>query len=93
SDSGEVELLKGSEVKVMTDARFRESCSDQLIWLDYSKLTQVVRVGGKIFIDDGLISLRITEIGMSAPPSRLAQGGLGMYPGAGGEGSEHMGWA
>ncbi|XP_078391869.1 pyruvate kinase PKM-like isoform X2 [Cetorhinus maximus] len=75
SESGEVELLKGSVVKVTTDGSFREQCGERLVWLDYRNLTQVVRVGGKIFIDDGLISLLIKEIGPDYCLTEVENGG------------------
>ncbi|XP_072346756.1 pyruvate kinase PKM-like isoform X2 [Scyliorhinus torazame] len=75
SESGEVELLKGSEVKVTTDRSLREECSEQLVWVDYGNLTRVVRVGGKIYIDDGLISLIITEIGEDFCLTEVENGG------------------
>ncbi|XP_078062676.1 pyruvate kinase PKM-like [Mustelus asterias] len=75
SESGEAELLKGSEVTVTTDPSFREKCSEQLVWIDFRNLTQVVRVGGRIYIDDGLISLLIKEIGKDCCLTEVENGG------------------
>ncbi|KAJ6656992.1 hypothetical protein lerEdw1_002993, partial [Lerista edwardsae] len=58
----EVELVKGSQLIVTTDPVFRDSCDQHTIWLDYANLPKVAKVGGRIFIDDGLISLLVKEI-------------------------------
>uniref|UniRef100_UPI00398E32A0 pyruvate kinase PKM-like isoform X2 n=1 Tax=Pristiophorus japonicus TaxID=55135 RepID=UPI00398E32A0 len=73
--SRSVELLKGSEVKVTTDESFRELCGEGLIWVDYKSLPRVVRAGGKIFIDDGLVSLLIKEIGPDYCLTEVENGG------------------
>lgn len=35
----------------------------ELIYLDYTNITQVIKPGGLIYIDDGLISLEVQEVG------------------------------
>lgn len=75
----EVELVKGSRVTVTTDEAYKERCDQSVIWVDYRNLARVVKVGRKIFVDDGLISLVVKEIGTSPsalPPAhpRVAQG-------------------
>lgn len=40
-----------------------EKCDEKVLWLDYKNITKVVQAGSHIYIDDGLISLMVKEIG------------------------------
>lgn len=55
--------MKGNTIKITLDDAHMENCSDELLWLDYKNITRVVEIGSKIYIDDGLISLQVKEIG------------------------------
>lgn len=59
----EVELVKGSHVRVVTAESDTDKTDGKIIWLDYPNLSNVLQKGGKIYIDDGLIGLRVLEIG------------------------------
>jgi len=59
----EVTLKAGSTIKVTTNDEFKEKCSAEILWLDYKNITKVVTPGKRLFIDDGLISVKCTEIG------------------------------
>ena len=59
---GEVELRAGSRVTVTVDAARKNDCDESLIYMDYANLPRVVAVGSLIFVDDGLISLRVEAI-------------------------------
>lgn len=63
SGTAEVELKKGNKIKVTLDDSFMENCDEENLWLDYKNITKVVEVGSKVYIDDGLISLQVLEIG------------------------------
>lgn len=63
SGTAEVELKKGNTIKVTLDDSFMENCDEDNLWLDYKNITRVVEVGSKVYIDDGLISLQVQEIG------------------------------
>eukprot|EP00735_Rhodelphis_limneticus_P012848 TRINITY_DN624_c0_g1::TRINITY_DN624_c0_g1_i1::g.28834::m.28834 TRINITY_DN624_c0_g1::TRINITY_DN624_c0_g1_i1::g.28834 ORF type:complete len:537 (+),score=178.13,sp/P22360/KPYK_EMENI/54.29/0.0,PK/PF00224.16/2.5e-160,PK_C/PF02887.11/1.9e+02,PK_C/PF02887.11/1.7e-26,HpcH_HpaI/PF03328.9/0.0015,IMPDH/PF00478.20/0.094,IMPDH/PF00478.20/65 TRINITY_DN624_c0_g1_i1:41-1612(+) len=58
----EIELVEGNEVIITTEDAFKDQCSAELIWVDYKNLPKVVPADGMIFIDDGLVSLKVLEI-------------------------------
>ncbi|KYO32301.1 hypothetical protein Y1Q_0000374 [Alligator mississippiensis] len=72
----EVELVKGSRVTVTTDEAYKERCDQSVIWVDYRNLARVVKVGRKIFVDDGLISLVVKEIGPNSCVTEVENGGV-----------------
>lgn len=61
--SAEVELQKGQTFKFTTDKAFAEKGNGQIVWVDYENISKVVKVGNRIFVDDGLISLIATQVG------------------------------
>uniref|UniRef100_A0A674PD21 Pyruvate kinase n=1 Tax=Takifugu rubripes TaxID=31033 RepID=A0A674PD21_TAKRU len=71
----EVELKKGNMIKITLDDAYIEKCSEEILWLDYKNITKVVDVGSKIYIDDGLISLQVKEIGSDYLMCEIENGG------------------
>uniref|UniRef100_V9KKR6 Pyruvate kinase n=1 Tax=Callorhinchus milii TaxID=7868 RepID=V9KKR6_CALMI len=61
SGTAEVELIKGNKLKVTLDDEFKEKCDENVLWVDYKHLIKVLDIGSKIYVDDGLISLRVLE--------------------------------
>jgi len=61
--SAEIELKKGNQIKLSTDEKYYEIGDDSCIYIDYVNITKVLQVGGLIYLDDGLISLSVAEIG------------------------------
>ncbi|CAD0197273.1 unnamed protein product [Chrysodeixis includens] len=55
--SAEVELKKGDTIKLTTDPAYQERGTAATIYVDYKNITNVVKPGNRIFIDDGLISV------------------------------------
>lgn len=60
--------MKGSRVLVTVDPAFQKLGNATTVWVDYPNIIRVVPVGGRIYIDDGLISLVVTKIGADPPP-------------------------
>merc|ERR1719350_2396072 len=59
----ELTLKAGASIKITTDEAFKEKCTSEVLWLDYKNITKVMEIGKRLFIDDGLISVKCTEIG------------------------------
>lgn len=60
---------------VTVNDSFREKCSAQTLWVDYKKMIQVLSVGNLIYVDDGLISLKVTEKGSDYLKCIVVNGG------------------
>jgi len=74
---GGVTLEKGSKVMVTTDEAKKEACTADTIYVDYSNIGKVLKVGSVIFIDDGLISLEVKAInGTEIETECMNQGAL-----------------
>jgi pyruvate kinase len=58
----EIRLEMGTQVTITTDDEFKTSCDEKRIWLDYVNLTKVIKEGDLIYIDDGLVSLKVKKI-------------------------------
>lgn len=60
--SAEVTLEKDASIRLTTDPAFEKSSTGVCLFVDYKNIVNVVRVGSRVFIDDGLISLIVEEI-------------------------------
>lgn len=61
--SAEIYLSKGDIIKLTTDKAFFSEGDNETLYVDYENITKVMKEGGIIFVDDGLISLKVVEIG------------------------------
>lgn len=59
----EVQLVKGSHVRVVTAESDKDKTDGKIIWVDYPNLPKVLEKGRRIYIDDGLLALKVLEIG------------------------------
>jgi pyruvate kinase len=59
----DIEYKAGTKVKVSSNPADMTKCDETLMGVDYVNLPRVVEIGGKIFVDDGLLQLEITDIG------------------------------
>lgn len=74
--SAEVELKKGSRITLSLDDADKESGDSDKIYVDYKNLLKVVKAGDKIFVDDGLMSLKVMEIGSNSCSCEIENGGM-----------------
>lgn len=61
-----MELKKGETIKITLDDQYMEKCDEKILWLDYKNITKVVQVGSHVYVDDGLITLTVKEVGEHA---------------------------
>uniref|UniRef100_A0A7N5JTM5 Pyruvate kinase n=3 Tax=Tetrapoda TaxID=32523 RepID=A0A7N5JTM5_AILME len=73
--TAEVELKKGAELKLTLDDAFMDHCDEKNLWVDYKNLPKVVSPGSKVYVDDGLISLLVKEIGDNYVLTEVENGG------------------
>ncbi|XP_061576923.1 pyruvate kinase M1/2b [Cololabis saira] len=76
SGTAEVELKKGQPIKITLDDKFMENCDEHTLWLDYKNITKVVQAGSHIYIDDGLISVKVKDIGKDFLTCEIENGGI-----------------
>lgn len=56
-------MKRGNRVKLTIDPQYNEKGSAELIYVDYVNICKVVHVESRVYVDDGLISLIVKEIG------------------------------
>ena len=71
-----MELVRGSRVTVTTEEAWRTRCDAEHIWVDYANMSHVVAPGSVIYIDDGLVSLRVLELHGADIVCEVENGGL-----------------
>ncbi|XP_035458041.2 pyruvate kinase isoform X2 [Spodoptera frugiperda] len=74
--SAEVELKKGDTIKLTTDAAYQERGTAATIYVDYKNITNVVKPGNRIFIDDGLISVICQSASVDTLVCTIENGGM-----------------
>merc|ERR1711963_289331 len=76
-DDGRKEIVweAGDIVKLTTDEAFKEKCTKEVVYVDYKNITKVMVPGKRIFIDDGLISIKANEIGEDFIVGEVENGG------------------
>ncbi|XP_060770729.1 pyruvate kinase M1/2b [Neoarius graeffei] len=76
SGTEEVKLNKGEKIKLTLDDKYKDNCDEKTLWLDYKNITKVVQQGSKVYVDDGLISLKVLEIGGDFLVCEIENGGM-----------------
>lgn len=73
--SAEIELKRGETIKLTTDKAYAEKGNKDTVYVDYDNIQKVVKVGNKVYVDDGLISLVVTQIQGSFLTCTIENGG------------------
>jgi len=69
--NSEVLMEKGKELTLTTDEAFYSNCDENHMYLDYKNLPKVLKVGSRVFIDDGLLSLEVVSIGENSVRAKI----------------------
>lgn len=74
--SAEVELEKGQTFKLSTDKAYMEKGNALTVFVDYENISKVLKVGNRVFVDDGLISLIVTAVSPNVITTTVENGGM-----------------
>ncbi|CAI5448104.1 unnamed protein product [Caenorhabditis angaria] len=75
NDLREVTLKTGQSIRLETDPGFEYTATATSLYVDYQNISKVVKVGSRIFIDDGLISLLVESVEPTAVLCQVENGG------------------
>ncbi|KRY73280.1 Pyruvate kinase PKM [Trichinella pseudospiralis] len=71
----EVDLRRGDEITLTTDEKYQMCCTEKIVYVDYKNIVKVLKKDMRVFIDDGLICLRVCEIGSDSLTCVVENGG------------------
>ncbi|KAI4500805.1 hypothetical protein M0802_004016 [Mischocyttarus mexicanus] len=74
--SAEVELTKGQTFKLSTDKAYMEKGNADTVFVDYENISKVLKVGNRVFVDDGLISLIVSAVAPNLITTTVENGGM-----------------
>ncbi|ESO01327.1 hypothetical protein HELRODRAFT_112734 [Helobdella robusta] len=72
----EIELKTGKEITITTNDEYKEKCDENIIWVDYKNIINVVDIGKSIYIDDGLVSVKVESKGIDHLKCVIENGGF-----------------
>ena len=56
-------LVAGNALTLTNDKAYDGASDESMLYVDYQRLAEVVSVGDRVLLDDGLVSLRVTGVG------------------------------
>lgn len=74
--SAEVELKRGETIRLTTDKALAEKGTERDLYVDYANITKVVKPGNRVYVDDGLISLIVKQVGATHLFCTIENGGM-----------------
>ncbi|CAF1202776.1 unnamed protein product [Rotaria sp. Silwood1] len=73
--NSEIDLQNGMSVRMTTDKTFADKSTTDNLYVDYKNIVHVIKPGNRIFIDDGLLSLLVKEVGNNYLKCEVENGG------------------
>lgn len=73
--SAEIDLKVGHVLKLSIDEKYKEIGDENVIYVDYKNIVKVCVPGDIVFVDDGLISLKVTDKNASSLTTVVQNGG------------------
>lgn len=73
--NADVELVATDMITVTTNDEYKEMCDKDMLWVDYKNIVDVLKIGQRFFIDDGLLSLVVVEKGLDSLKCQIETGG------------------
>ncbi|KAF8929149.1 pyruvate kinase [Dissophora ornata] len=61
-DDAEIPITAGHQMIFSTDSKYAESCTDEVMYVDYKNLTKVIVPGKVIYVDDGVLSFKVLAV-------------------------------
>lgn len=74
--SAEVELVRGESITLTTEDSYKEASDEKTLYVDYPNIVKVLSANSKVYIDDGLISLLVKEVGSTSLVCYIENGGM-----------------
>jgi len=56
-----IKLIKGERLTLSTDEKYKDACDESTVYVNYKEITDSISKGSVVLLDDGLISLKVTE--------------------------------
>uniref|UniRef100_A0A224XHX8 Pyruvate kinase n=1 Tax=Panstrongylus lignarius TaxID=156445 RepID=A0A224XHX8_9HEMI len=74
--TAEIELMKGDTIRLTVVKEYAEQSNADYLYVDYLNITKVVKTGNLVYLDDGLISLRVKQIMPTSLECVIENGGM-----------------
>ncbi|KAM8703047.1 hypothetical protein ACLKA7_005394 [Drosophila subpalustris] len=74
-EKAELDLKQGDKIKLSTNKDLETKCSKESLYVSYENLPKIVKPCDLIYLDDGLISLRVTEVAGCEVHCEILNGG------------------
>ncbi|XP_045183995.1 pyruvate kinase PKM-like isoform X5 [Mercenaria mercenaria] len=73
--SAELKLETGKKIKITINDEYYDKGTEDCIWVDYKNIVKIMKVNDRMFIDDGLISVVVKEVGADYMMCEIENGG------------------
>lgn len=69
-------MKKGEKIKLTTDKAYAEKGNAKIVYVDYDNIQKVLKVGNRVYVDDGLMSLVCEEVKGTELTCTIENGGM-----------------